>query len=95
MKLRTVKFQVGELIITPGASAALDANQITIDLLLERHQSGDWGEVSDTIRQVNERGLEDSFNLQSTYPLADGRRLAVVTNRDRSATMVHLDAPHA
>jgi hypothetical protein len=45
------------------------------------------------VREVNERGLVDGFNLQSTYTLSDGRRLVVVTTRDRSATMVHLDLP--
>jgi hypothetical protein len=95
MKRPAAKFEVGELIITPGASAALAANQMTIDHLLARHQSGDWGEVNETVRAVNERGLSDHFNIHSTYPLADGRRLAVVTNRDRTATMVHLDPPHS
>ena len=51
----------------------------------------DWGDVSDQVRIVNDRGLVEQFNLQSTYQLENGSRLVVVTNRDRTLTMVHID----
>ncbi|MEX0678024.1 MAG: hypothetical protein WD063_13165 [Pirellulales bacterium] len=86
-----MKFDVGEIVITPAAQAALAANGTTLDDLLARHQAGDWGDVSAQVREVNERGLVEQFNLQSTYALPDGRRLVVVTNRDRTATMIHLN----
>jgi hypothetical protein len=86
------KFDIGELVITPAATAALEANQTSLDALLARHQRGDWGDVSEPVRSVNELGLRDRFNLQSAYTMPDGRRVVVVTNRDRTTTMVHLDA---
>ncbi len=92
MKLRNIKFDLGELVVTPAAEAALAAGGASLDDLLARHQSGDWGDVSDPVRDVNERGLAEQFNLQSVYSMSDGKRLVVVTNRDRSATMIHLDA---
>jgi hypothetical protein len=92
MKLQNVKFELGEIVVTPAAEAALAASGVALDDLLARHQSGDWGDVSDPIRAVNEQGLSERFNLQSTYTMPDGQRLVVVTNRDRSATMIHLDA---
>jgi hypothetical protein len=92
MHVRTVKFKVGELVVTPTAAAAIAESGATLDALMQRHQSGDWGEISAAIRAVNERGLSDQFNLQSGYALPDGRKVVIVTNRDRSATMVHLDA---
>lgn len=85
-----MRFDVGEIIITPGASDALAANGKTADDLLARHQSGDWGNVSDQVREVNERGLVEQFNLQSLYPMPDGRQLIVVTNHQRTTTMIHL-----
>ena len=87
-----MKFQVGEVVITPAASAALEANALSIEDLLARHQVGDWGDVSQQLRTVNDRGLVEQFNLQSTYVLPTGERLVVVTNRDRTLTMVHLDS---
>jgi hypothetical protein len=92
MNLHSEKFGIGEIVVTPAASAALEANGTSLDVLLARHQSGDWGDVSEPVRTVNQRALSDCFNLQSTYTMVDGRRVVVVTNRDRSATMVHLDA---
>lgn len=92
MALNTSKFEVGQLVVTPTAEKALEQNRTHLDTLLSRHQSGDWGEISLAVRAVNESALKDHFNLQSTYSLPDGRRIVVVTNRDRSATMVHLDA---
>ena len=92
MHLRTSKFEVGQLVVTPTAAAAIAENGTTLDALVQRHQSGDWGQITAAIQAVNERGLSDQFNLQSSYALADGRCVVIVTNRDRSATMVHLDA---
>ncbi|REK13050.1 MAG: type I restriction endonuclease subunit M [Planctomycetota bacterium] len=60
--------------------------------MLARHRRGDWGDVSAQVRRVNERGLVEQFNLHSSYSLPDGRRLVVVTSRDRATTMIHLDA---
>jgi len=85
-----LKFEAGEIVITPAASSALDANGQTLDALLQRHCLGDWGDVPDQLRSVNEQGLAECFALQSVFTLADGNRLTLVTNRDRTLTMVHL-----
>ncbi len=77
--------------ITPAASAALEASGHALGDLLAQHQAGDWGDVSEHVRTVNERGLVEQFNLQSTYVVASGARLVVMTNRDRTLTMIHLD----
>jgi hypothetical protein len=85
------KFEVGQIVVTPAASAALEADGQHLADLLAKHQSGDWGQVSDQVRGINERGLVEQFNLQSVYVVPSGQRLVVVTNRDRTVTMVHLD----
>lgn len=89
--MRNLKFEVGEIVITPAAAAALEASHECLDELLIRLRSGDWGDVSEQVRAVNERGLVEQFNLQGTYILANGQRLVVVTNGQRTLTMVHLD----
>ena len=95
MEIQNMKFEVGEIIVTPAASAVLQTHGHTHDDLLARHQAGDWGDVSSQLRLVNEQGLAESFNLQSTYEMPCGQRIAVVTNRDRSITMIHLDPQHS
>ena len=91
LQARKPKFEAGEVVITPAASAALEAGGHKLDDLLARHQAGDWGDVSEQVRAGNERGLVERFNLQSAYVVPSGQRLVVVTNRDRTLTMVHLD----
>jgi hypothetical protein len=86
-----MKFEVGEIVVTPAASEALEAYGQRVSDLLARHQAGDWGDVSDQARAVNERALAERFNLQSVYAVSNGQRLIVVTNRERSRTMIHLD----
>lgn len=87
-----MKFEAGEIVITPAATAALEACGQCLEDLLLRHRGGDWGEVNEQARTVNERGLVERFNLQSSYTLPTGERLVVVTNGTRTLTMVHLDA---
>ncbi len=91
MKLQNVKFALGEIVLTPAAAAALEVNGLLLDDLLARHQGGDWGNVSSQVRDVNDQGLTGRYQLHSAFELPDGGRLAVVTNRQRTATMVHLD----
>jgi hypothetical protein len=85
------KFEVGKVIVTRAASAALEGSGQTLAELLARHQAGDWGDVADHVRAFNERALVEKFNLQSVYNGGHGQRLVVATNRQRAVTMVHLD----
>ena len=85
------KFEVGQIVITPAASAALKSIGYTAEDLLVRHQSGDWGDVSQHDRHVNEQGLAEQFNLQSVYAVHDDPRLVVCTNRDRTVTTMHVN----
>ena len=92
VEVRNMKFEAGEIVVTPAASAALEATGQCLEVMLARHRSGDWGDVSDQAREINERGLAERFNVQSNYVLVTGQRLVVVTNGQRTLTMVHLDA---
>ena len=86
------KFETGQIVVTPAAVAALAADGKAIDELLARHRAGDWGEVTEQVRVINDRGLAECFNLQSAYTVRSGGRLVVVTNRDRTLTMIHLES---
>ena len=85
-----VKFNLGQLVATPGALAALEqAGQDANDFVL-RHASGDWGDLSDDDRKENEFSLLHEFRLLSAYTLRNGVKLWVITEADRSATTVLL-----
>ena len=60
-------FNLGQLVATPGALAALaKAGQIPLDFL-SRHVCGDWGDIDKDDCKENELGLKRGFRLLSSY----------------------------
>jgi hypothetical protein len=57
--------------------------------LLERHQSGDWGDVPKQDALKNEFSVRYGFRIVSSYWVA-GERLWIITEADRSATTLLL-----
>ena len=84
------KFQLGRIVATPGALAALTEAGETPLSFLRRHAAGDWGNVDDEDRQENERSLSQGFRLLSAYTLASGVRIWIITEADRSSTCILL-----
>ena len=79
-------FPLGRLVATPGALALLRrAGEDLLPALLERHRSGDWGDVSPKDARENEVSVRYGFRVISSYRVAGGR-LWVITEPDRSAT---------
>ena len=83
-------FQLGQLVITPGALGALVLAGQSPDAVLTRHATGDWGDLCDTDRQANARALRHGGRLLSAYTLPSGQRLWILTEADRSATTLLL-----
>jgi pilus assembly protein CpaF len=60
-------FDLGQLVATPGALAALEkSGQSPMDFLT-RHVTGDWGELCEEDRKENQFSLEKGFRLLSSY----------------------------
>ena len=83
-------FELGKLVVTPAAAQALESSGSSVEEVLRRHAEGDWGEVSEQEREINERGLSEQFNLVSNYHMTGGQFITVFTKADRSMTMIHL-----
>jgi hypothetical protein len=84
------KFRPGQLVATPGALDALKEASVGFLPYVNRHLSGDWGEVSQEDAAENELSLKESFRLLSTYRLPTGYKIWVITEADRSATTILL-----
>lgn len=83
-------FELGKISVSEGARHALsDAGQ-TADKLIERHARGDWGDVSDETRRHNEEAIHDGHRIESVYHTQLAEKLLVITEADRSLTMVLL-----
>jgi hypothetical protein len=89
-----MKFPIGKLTATPGALRAIrEAGQSPFDFL-SRHVSGDWGELSDDDRLLNEEALKDGSRLLSAYRTRLGQRVWVITEADRSVTTILLPSEY-
>ncbi len=87
-------FPLGRLVATPGALDLLrSAGEDLLPALLERHQSGDWGEVPEEDARENEVSVRHGFRVLSSYRVA-GERLWIITERDRSATTLLLPSEY-
>lgn len=73
------RFELGRVVATPGCLAVLTELGLSPAVLLARHASGDWGDMSEGDKQANERALVDGSRVFSGYKLANGERLWVIT----------------
>lgn len=94
MKMR---FELGVVVATPGALDAfreaeesIGGSPLLMFPYLNRHASGDWGEVDAHDRRANDRALRDRTRLLSAYALPSGRKVWILTEADRSATTILL-----
>jgi hypothetical protein len=89
-------FPPGHLVATPGALDAFARNQAgpgPVQLLV-RHLSGDWGDLCAEDARANQHALRYGLRLLSAYPLADGTRVWVITEADRSITTLLLPSEY-
>ena len=84
------KFDLGAVVATPGALAALASAGQSPREFITRHVLGDWGELCDEDRGANEAALESGLRLLSAYTTSDGTRIWVITEADRSSTCLLL-----
>jgi hypothetical protein len=90
-KEKLLVVELGEVVATPGALEALEKVGVLPLRLLGRHQSGDWGDISEDDKRENELSLKEGFRLLSAYKLPnDGGKVWIITEADRSVTTVLL-----
>ena len=76
---RPAKFFPGQIVATPGALEAIrDAGQSPADFLA-RHVCGDWGDLCDDDRRLNNLALTDGSRLLSAYVTSKGEKIWVIT----------------
>jgi hypothetical protein len=80
-------FDLGQLVATPSALAALEKTGQNAMEFLSRHVTGDWGELPKEDKDENQLSLEKGFRLLSSYTTLAGTRLWVITEADRQHTI--------
>ncbi len=81
-------FSLGPTVITPAALDVLHPDDVQV--ALDRHAAGDWGDVCRTDRQTNQVALKKGGRLFSVYRDRSQTKFYVITESDRSVTTVLL-----
>ena len=83
-------FELGQIVATPGALAALKKAGQQPGEFLTRHVHREWGDLDEEDRKENEYSLEHGFRLLSAYKTNTGDRLWIITEADCSVTTLLL-----
>ena len=75
------RFFLGAVVATPGALDLLSTLRINAHSLLYRHAQGDWGDLEDDDRRLNEEAIVDGSRIFSSYLVGtEGEKLWVITD---------------
>jgi hypothetical protein len=75
-------FKLGQIAATPGALEALDKAGQQPWQFLVRHVRGDWGDLNDEDRRLNDEAVKDGSRILSAYKLRPGVKLWIVTEAE-------------
>ena len=90
------RFQLGQIVATPGAIDALTKSGQQPAEFLARHQYGDWGELDEEDRKSNDAAIahegdvDQQDRILSAYRTRLNVKIWVITERDRSVTTLLL-----
>ncbi|MEM7033855.1 MAG: hypothetical protein AAF629_30210 [Chloroflexota bacterium] len=84
------RFPLGDVQVTPEADAVFVRTGMSKDDLLIRHQSGDWGDLSEVDKQENDFRVNRYYKLVSAYQMDSNVSLWVTTEAYRRYTMITL-----
>jgi hypothetical protein len=88
------RFPLGEVLITPGALEALSEAGQDAAVFLGRHNSGDWGDLSEEDKRENEFSVDKELRIFSAYNTVKDEQIWVITKADRSATTILLPSEY-
>ncbi|MCX7075809.1 MAG: hypothetical protein NTZ45_03430 [Methylococcales bacterium] len=83
-------FHLGNVVATPQSICVLNDHGISLESLLQRHATGDWGNLCTDDINANNDALQYGDRLLSSYVLSDSCKVWVITEWDRSVTTILL-----
>ena len=87
-----MKFDLGQLVITPAALEAAPADDICN--AINRHVCGDFGDLDANDRRENELALRAGLRLLSVYHATNGTMFWLITDADRRLTTILLPSDY-
>lgn len=81
---------LGHVVATPGALETMAEAGASVQDLLTRHASGDWGRLDAEDKAANDRAVSEGTRVLSAYVLRGGSKIWIITEADRSVTTLLL-----
>jgi hypothetical protein len=72
-------FELGVVVATPDFIESLEATNEAAETFLRRHVTGDFGELCDEDRELNEQAVVNGDRILSAYTLANGVKIWIIT----------------
>jgi len=91
MVVAFAKFPMGQLTATRGMIDKMAAEPDYFRVCICKHLAGDWGDLGEEDKRINNYSLKHGMRLLSAYPLPnDPDRFWIITEADRSVTTLLL-----
>lgn len=82
--MMTKLFNLGAIVATQGAMEHI--NPSWAKDVLNRHTTGDYGDICAEDATLNDKAIHNGSRLISSYYAPDGEKIWVITEADRSVT---------
>lgn len=83
-----MKFEMGTLVATPGVLESVNSTDSA--LAVRKHLTGDWGDMPEDDKKLNDAAVVDGGRIMSAYRDRNGTKFWIITEADRSATTILL-----
>ena len=89
------RFSPGQVVMTIGVDELVQQGRLNPTPYLRRHLHGDWGDLSDDDRRLNDAALKSGEDrLFSSYQVTRDLKLWIITEWDRSVTTLLLPSEY-
>lgn len=85
-----VALPLGQVVMTRGVADLVGQGTLNPQTYLRRHMFGDWGDLSNADKQANQSAVRNGDRVLSSYTIATGLKIWVITEYDRSVTTLLL-----
>jgi len=73
------RFRLGQTVATPAALQTIQQAGQSPAEFLDRHVRGDWGQLCDEDRALNEEAIQDGSRILSAYVTRAGEKIWIIT----------------
>ena len=82
IEVKSPLFTLGQVVATPGALEAIEkAGQVLVEFL-SQHAKGQWGELCEEDRRLNDEAVKDGSRILSAYRLKTGVKIWIITEAE-------------